>query len=186
MARIALFLILILLLFLSSVVQHFIPPIEILHGARVLIIPVLLCYGAMALPLPYMLALALAGGLMWDLTSLPKAAGSPDIVFGTSTVVFSFLGAMAHGLRPLFLRGRWEVHCLMSGLTTSILVFIEYALITFHRAGWFWDNEILWRILGPGIFALFLAPLIYVFFWFIVSLTGQTLEDTLESGSFRI
>jgi len=186
MGRAGLFGILLVLLFLGSVLQHFIPPVEILQGARVLLVPVLICYGAMALPLPYMLGLVLAGGLMWDLGTLPRAAAGSDIVFGTSVLVFAGLGAIAHGLRPLFLQGRWEVHCLMSGVITSLLVFVEYALITFHRAGWYWSDEILWRILGPGIFAMFLAPLVYLFFRALFFLTGQTLEDTLESGGFRI
>ena len=30
------------------------------------------------------------------------------------------LAGIMHGLRPLFVRGRWEVHCILSGICTSV------------------------------------------------------------------
>ena len=52
-------------MFLALIVQHFIGPLPVI-GARVLLMPIIMFYGALALPLPGMLALAFVGGLMWD------------------------------------------------------------------------------------------------------------------------
>ena len=59
------FLILLILMFAGLVVQHFIGPVPVL-GARVLLMQIIMLYGALALPLPGALALTVAGGLMWD------------------------------------------------------------------------------------------------------------------------
>ncbi|MFB8787201.1 hypothetical protein, partial [Pasteurella multocida] len=59
------FFILLVTMFLSLVVQHFIGPLPS-FGARVLIMPFVMFYGALARPTWGMLGLAFAGGLMWD------------------------------------------------------------------------------------------------------------------------
>ena len=42
-----------------------------------------------------------------------------EIALGWSILLYAVLAAIMHGLRPLFIRGRWEVHCIMSGVCTS-------------------------------------------------------------------
>ncbi len=67
-----------------------------------------------------------------------------------------------HGLRPLFARGRWEVHCILSGVFTSLIVLAQYLMITFRRGSLVFTREIWWQIGGPGLVAMAIAP---IFFW---------------------
>ena len=46
------FLILLLLVFVAQIVEFFIPPLEWMYNAHIYIVPVIVFYGAMALPFP--------------------------------------------------------------------------------------------------------------------------------------
>ena len=60
------FLILLILVFVAQIVEMFIPPLDWMYNAHVYIVPVIVFYGAMALPFPLMLALAFFAGFLWD------------------------------------------------------------------------------------------------------------------------
>jgi len=60
------FLILLLAAFGAIIMQYFIPALPFLSGARVILLPLVFFFGALALPFSGMLALAFACGLMWD------------------------------------------------------------------------------------------------------------------------
>jgi hypothetical protein len=66
-----------------------------------------------------------------------------------------------HGLRPLFARGRWEVHCILSGVFTSLIVLAQYLMITFRRGSIVFTREIWWQIGGPGLIAMAIAPILF-------------------------
>src|SRR5688572_24534098 len=93
--------ILLVSMFVSLVVQHFIGPLPVVH-ARVMLMPIVMFYGALALPLWGMLALSFAGGLMWDLLNTQTVDGVVEISAGWSIVLYSALGAIMSGFRPLF------------------------------------------------------------------------------------
>ncbi|HWL54369.1 MAG TPA: hypothetical protein VNQ90_18160 [Chthoniobacteraceae bacterium] len=180
---IAFLLVLIVACFGSLVVQHFIPPVAFLEGARVFLMPVVFFYGALALPYGLTLALAVVCGFMWDaltvqVVSLMGEGGITNVVeiaFGWSIVLYALLGAVMSGFRPLFLRGRWEIHCLMSGLLVSLMVLAEFLMLSLRRValyeatGFVINREIWWRIGGAGLIALALAPLVY---WFLSGLSS--------------
>lgn len=159
-------------IFGAIVVQEFIPPVAWLHGARILLVPVILFYGAMALPYAQMLALAFVTGLLWDLNICHIVDGTFELAPAWSIVLFALLCLMAHGVRPLFLKGRWEVHCLASGLGTTVIVAAEFILITLRRESVDFDVLVWWRIAGAGLIALLLAPGIYFAFHGLWRLTG--------------
>lgn len=152
-------------LFLSLVAQEFIQPLAWLYGARVLIMPIIMFYGALALPYWGMLALAFLGGLMWDAVTVPVVDSTVEISLGWSILLYATLGAIMSGFRPLFQRGRWEIHCLMSGLFTSVIVLAEYLMITIRRGGFIFPNEVWWRVGGAGVIAALLSP----FFFFTLN-----------------
>ena len=58
------FIILIVLVFFAQIAEFFIPPLDWLYNAHVYIVPVIVFYGAMALPFSLMLALAFFAGLL--------------------------------------------------------------------------------------------------------------------------
>ena len=175
------FFVLLFTMFLSLVTQHFIGEVPQI-GARVILMPIVMFYGALALPVWGMLSLAFAGGLMWDALftqwqTLPgeSGEGNVEIAMGWSIVLFASLGAIMSGFRPLFQRGRWEIHCLLSGACTSVIVLSEYLMITIRRqpVTFDFDKEVWWRIGGAGLVAALLSPLFFFALNYFAALVGH-------------
>ena len=181
-----LFFILLVAMFLALVVQHFIGPLPPM-GARVMIMPIIMFYGALALPVPGMLALALCGGLMWDALNALSVDGNVEIALGWSIVLYAALGALMGGFRPLFQRGRWEIHCLLSGVCTSMIVLAEYLMITFRREPvvFLFNKEIWWRIGGAGLVAVMLSPFIFFALNYIAFLVGYDTQPQRNARRTR-
>src|SRR6185369_523390 len=96
------FLVLVVSMFLSLIAQHFIPVLPMI-GARVMLMPIVMFYGALALPAWGMFALAYAGGLMWDALHTqvtPSQEGSVEIAMGWSIVLYAGLCTIMSGFRP--------------------------------------------------------------------------------------
>ena len=167
--------ILVATMFLGLVVQHFIGPLPP-YGVRVLLMPVVMFYGALALPVPGMLALAFCGGLMWDAlhVQVDLAHETTEVALGWSVILYALLGALMNGFRPLFQRGRWEIHCLLSGACTSFLVLAEYLMRTFRQeeVAFIFSKEVWWRIGGAGLVAALLSPFFFFVLNYIAFLTG--------------
>lgn len=159
---ILLFFILMILICAAMVVQEFLPALDWLHGARIYLTPVLVMYGALALPFPLMLLLAFWAGLFWDALHVQFLDSRVEFFFGWTIILYAALGCMMQGLRPWFLKGRWEIHCLASGFATSFILMAEYLMINFRRTGFEFAPEVWWRIGGPGLVALLLAPVFYL------------------------
>ncbi len=168
------FLVLLAGMFLSLVVEHFIGPIPPM-GARVMLMPIVMFYGALALPLWGMLALAFAGGFMWDAIASQQVDSGVEIALGWSIILYAALGTVMSGFRPLFQRGRWEIHCLLSGFCTATIVFVEFIMISLRRepVNFPFNDEIWWRIGGAGLMAALLSPILFFFFNYIASLIGH-------------
>jgi hypothetical protein len=172
-----LFIILVAGLFISLLAQEFIPPLFWFYGARVLIMPIIMFYGALALPYWGMLALAFIAGFMWDAMTVQIVDSTVEISVGWSIVLYAALGAIMSGFRPLFQRGRWEVHCLVSGLFTSLIVLAEYIMITIRRGGLVFPNEVWWRVGGSGVVAALLAPIFFFALNWLATLAGYQLNS---------
>lgn len=160
-------------MYLALVVQHFIGPLPII-GARVLLMPIIMFYGALALPIPGMLVLAFCGGLFWDALHMQTVDGNVEIALGWSIVLYAALGALMNGFRPLFQRGRWEIHCLLSGVCTSLIVLAEYLMITFRREPvvFVFNKEVWWSIGGAGLVAALLSPFFFFALNYVAFLVG--------------
>ena len=175
------FVILLVLTLLAQIVEFFIPPLDWMYNARIYIVPVIVFYGAMALPFPLVLALAGFAGFLLDAVTVQALGPRVEISVGWSILLYAVLASIMHGLRPLFIRGRWEVHCLMSGVCTSSILLSQYLMIAFRRGSLFFTREAWWQIAGPGVIALLMAPLI---FWMLHSLGRLTANPYLpESDS---
>jgi hypothetical protein len=156
--------------FLSLAVQEYIPPLP--YGARVLLLPLVFFYSALAVPFPGMLFLAFTGGFMWDaMIASQTVEGALEISLGWSIILYAALGAIMNGFRPLFQRGHgWEIHCLLSGPLLSIFVLSEYLMITFRRGGFYFPRIIWLRIGWEGIAAMVISPLVFlVLHWLALS-----------------
>ncbi len=157
------YLLVIAALFFSLVAQHFlgaVPP----WGGRVFLMPLVFLYGALSFSTGGMLFLAFLAGVSWDLLHVHWVEETLELGVGWSSLVYAVLGVLMSGLRPLFLRGRWEVHCLFSGLSTSVLVLLEYLMLSLRREPLRFEfpPEVWGRIFGAGFVALALSPLVFM------------------------
>lgn len=149
-------------IFLALVIQDWIPPINGLNGARVLLVPMLFCYGALAFPTWAVLLLAAYTGFLCDLKTLNIVDHQVEIALGWSMVYFVIFGLVAHGFQPGFQRGHWWLHPLLSAGGTITYLALQFVMITFRRQELVFNEVIVWRILGPGLMAAVIAPLFYL------------------------
>jgi hypothetical protein len=174
------FFVLLVLVLIAQIAESFIPALPWLYNAHIYIVPVIVFYGAMALPFPLMLALALYAGLLLDVLTVQVIGGKVEISMGSSILLYGVLAGFMHGLRPLFVRGRWEVHCILSGICTSLIVLAQYLMISFRRGSLVFTPEVWWRIAAPGLIAMAIAPIL---FWFLQWIGRMTAYSTLLERS---
>src|SRR5438046_6626055 len=105
---------LLVIVLVAQIGELFIPTLPWLYNSHIYIVPVIVFYGAMALPFPLMLALALYAGILLDALTVQVIGGKVEISMGWSILLYGVLAGIMHGLRPLFARGHWEVHAILS------------------------------------------------------------------------
>jgi len=167
------FVLLLFLMVVAFLAQHFIGPLPVM-GARLLLMQIIMLYGSIALPLPGMIVLTVVGGLMWDALNVVIVGDTPQITMGWSIALYMALGTVMAGFRPLFVRGRWEVHCLLTGLLVAAMPLAEFIMITVRTEPiqWVWDRNVAWRIGGAGLIATLLSPLLFFVLNYLAVLTG--------------
>jgi hypothetical protein len=173
------FFVLLFLVLLAQIAEFFIPSLPWMYNAHIYIAPVIVFYGAMALPFPLMLALAFFAGFLLDALTVQVLGGRVEISFGWSILLYAVLAGIMHGLRPLFIRGRWEVHCIVTGICTSLIILAQYLMITFRRGTLVFTKEVWWQIGGPGLIAMLMAPVV---FWGLHWLGRATAYPYLPEG----
>ena len=176
------FLILAVLVVIAQIAEFFIPPLEWMYNAHIYIAPVIVFYGAMALPFPLMLTLAFLAGILLDALTVQVIGGKVEIAMGWSIILYAVLAVIMHGLRPLFIRGRWEIHCLLTGICTSAIILAQYLMITFRRGSLLFTREVWWQVGGPGLIAMLMAPIL---FWMLNWLARVTRYPYLPERSFE-
>jgi hypothetical protein len=176
------FCILLVLVVVAQIAEFFIPPLDWMYHAHIYIAPVLVFYGAMALPFPLMLGMALFSGILLDALTVQVIGSKVEISLGSSILIYAVLAGIMHGLRPLFIRGRWEVHCFLTGLCTSAIILTQYLMITFRRGTFMFTREVWWQIGGPGLMAMLMAPVI---FWILNWVARVTRYPYLPERTFE-
>ncbi len=164
-------------MFVTLVVEHFLPPIPGI-GARIYLMPLVMFYGAVALPVWGMLLLAFAAGIMWDLLHMQFTGTDLEVALGFSVILYGALGGIMSGFRPWFQRGRWEVHCILCGIFTGMIPLAEYLMISIRRLPvvFSFNEAIWWRIGGSGVAAMFLAPFFFFGLNYFAYLVGYELN----------
>ena len=173
------FFVLLFFVLVAQILEFFIPTVPFMYNAHIYIAPVIVFYGAMALPFPLMLALAFFAGLLLDALTVQVLGPRVEISLGWSILLYAVLAGIMHGLRPLFIRGRWEVHCIVAGICTSLIVLAQYLMITFRRGTLEFSKEVWWQIGGPGLIAMLMAPVV---FWGLHWLGRATAYPYLPEG----
>lgn len=147
-------------IFLSFPIQEWIPPVLSFYGARVLLVPALFAYGALALPFPVMLGLAAYCGLFSDLWTLHVVSGRVEIALGWSIVFFVIFGSFLHGLQPAFQRGHWWLSAPAALVGTSLYLLLQFGMISLRREGFEMNQVVIWRVAGSGLMAAIFALLL--------------------------
>lgn len=150
--------------YVALIAQDFLPAMPFFANARPLLVPIIFCYGALWLPFPAMLGLALWSGLLSDLANLHVIGDQVEIGLGWSILFYAFTGTLLQTLREAFADGRWEIHALASGVLTLLLLAGQYIMVCLRRESFYFDGTVFWHIAGPAIAALLLAPVFYFFF----------------------
>ena len=166
------FVLLLVLVLIAQVAEFFLPVLPWLYNSHIYIVPVIVFYGAVVLPLPLVLALSIYAGILLDALTVQVVDSRVEIALGWSILLYAVLAGIMHGLRPLFIRGRWEVHLIMTGICTSLIILAQYLMISFRRGSILFTKEVWWQIGGPGLVALILAPIIFLFLQWLARLTG--------------
>jgi len=155
---------LVALTFGSFVFQLFLPPVMLLNGAAILFAPIVYFYGCVSLPFPLVLALTFVTGLLDDLFAVPQSGDHAQYTVGISIMIYLLPGIIMHGLRPLFLTHRWRIHFLLAEISAALVPFIllaQYAILSVERTNFFFNDIIIWRIVGPGLISLLIAPCVF-------------------------
>ncbi len=166
------FVLLLVLVLIAQVAEFFLPVLPWFYNAHIYVVPVIVFYGAVVLPLPLVLALSIYAGILLDALTVQVIDTKVEISLGWSILLYAVLAGIMHGLRPLFVRGRWEVHLVMTGICTSLIILAQYLMISFRRGSILFTKEVWWQIGGPGLVALILAPIIFLFLQWLARLTG--------------
>jgi hypothetical protein len=174
------FVLLLVFVTIAQIAEFFIPPLPWLYNTHVYIVPLIVFYAAVALPIPLMLAVVLYAGILLDALTVQVIGAKVEISLGWSILLYAVLAGFMHGLRPLFIRGRWEVHCFLSGICTSFIILAQYLMITFRRGSVIFSPEIWWQIGGPGLIAMLMAPVV---FWLLHWLSRVTAFPYLPERS---
>src|SRR5215831_13458165 len=99
---------LLVLVLVAQIAELLIPALPWLYNAHVYIVPVIVFYGAMALPFPLMLALAFFAWVVLDARTVQVIGGIVERSARSSILLSAVLAGIMHVLRPLFAPGRWE------------------------------------------------------------------------------
>lgn len=166
------FLLLLVLVTIAQIAEFFIPPLAWLYNTHIYLVPLIVFYAAVALPVPLMLAVALYAGILLDALTVQVIGNKVEISLGWSILLYAVLAGLMHGLRPLFVRGRWEIHAVLSGICTSVILLAQYLMITFRRGSIIFSPEVWWQIGGPGLIAMLMAPVVFWLLHWIAYVTG--------------
>ena len=150
--------------YLAVIAQEFLPAMPFFAGARVLLLPVIVCYALLWMPFPAALAFALYAGLIGDLAMLHVDGDRVEIGLGWSMLYYVLLAAVLRLLPALKLEVRWETHCLASGAATFFLLIGQCLMVCLRRESFIFSGDVFAQTIGPALAALILAPLLYFFF----------------------
>jgi len=180
-----LFILLLLLIPLVVVVQDLLPPL-LPAQERILLLPMLFCFGAMALPLLPALLYALIVGIIQGLILLQVQSGQVELGL-VGPIVFYFGWAIFLQMASDATRGiRWEIHAVASGMVTLSLLTGEFLILCAKRGSFPLDSIVLLRITIPAAAALLIAPLLYLLLRSLVSFQTETGLAKLKSPSLDV
>ncbi|MEM8954859.1 MAG: hypothetical protein AAGD22_11965 [Verrucomicrobiota bacterium] len=173
------FLFIVVMLAGAMAAQEFMPVMDFAQQARVLLVPAVFFASAVTVSYPVMLILALLAGFMWDARNVVVVESPVDLVamfseqkaqpgtevdlpFGYSILLYGLLGSLMQGVRPLYLKGRWELPTVMVGVVTFFLLLFEYLFINFRRGDFYFPQAVWEKIIASALPSMAIAPLVFL------------------------
>ena len=170
-----LFFLLLILMAVALVVGELLPAIPPDQDS-VLLLPVIFCFGVLALPLLPALLFALVAAVMQGLLLMQIQSGQADfglvcpiVFFVCWAIVLQMAGEATHGMR-------WELHALGSFFVTLTLLAGEFLILCVKRGGFPVGMTVLLRIVVPAVAALLIAPIFYFLLRSLVPLASETAQ----------
>lgn len=177
------------MLLASFVMQQFLPAVTGLYDSKILLVQLVFLCCAVTVPLPTMLVLAFIGGLLWDAQCVLGPHGGdplvyvqqvPDLKFGYSILMFGAMGLLMHGIRPMFLQGKWQVSVVLSGIAIVLYLVAEYVMITVIRGGFILTEFTVLQILYTGLLTMCLSPLVFAILYVSAQYCQHSLSPEAE------
>jgi hypothetical protein len=103
-------------------------------------------------------------GAATDVLTLPNTVES-DLPCGASILAFLVPALIIHGFRPLTAKNTWLIPLALAPLVALLIpltLVTQYGFLCLERREFFFNNVIMWRILGPGLAALVVAPGVFL------------------------
>jgi len=173
------------LLLLSCILQQFLPAISVWFDARILIIPLVVLCGSATVSTAGMLILAFLGGFLWDAQQVLVLEQGDAVVyhsatdslrFGYTIVLYTLMGFLMQGIRPLFQDGKWYLSAALTGVAIFLYLFVEYLLRGFIVGGLSLDNGMIEQIGATSILTMMVSPLIFWLLFRIADLCGHKIS----------
>lgn len=173
------------LLLLSCIAQQFLPPISGWYEARILILPLLVLCGSVTVSTGIMLILAFLGGFLWDAQQVLLVTqgdemvyhSSPDsLKFGYSIILYTLMGFLMQGVRPLFREGKWYLSAALTGVAIFLYLFVEFLLRGFIIGEFSFDNGMMEQIGATSVVTMVLSPLVFWMLFKVADLCGHTIR----------
>ena len=162
------FTLLIILLLLAMITQDVLPSMPFFGQTHLILVPMIFCFAALALPFPFALLFALVTGVLQGLMVMSFHHGHVEIRLGWFIFFFIIWAVLLQFLSDRTDGVRWELHALGSGLCTASFLFGEFFLLSFSRGHFSITDTVLLLALIPGGIALFIAPLFYAVLQFLL------------------
>ena len=176
-SRLIFVLVLIVLQFISFILDEFISTLLSPLGIRFFIVQTLFFTFSLSVSFPIMLLFAFFTGLTWDSIHMAIDMGK-DVGFGYSIFLFFVTGALMQGMSPFFSRGRWEAPVVLVGVSTSLFFLMEWFFISFARAN-FTFPENYWKQLWVSVFfGMVVSP----FFFYLILRLSKFCRNSIIIG----
>jgi hypothetical protein len=170
----------------AIVLQQFMPAIEGLYDARILIVPLVFLCSSVTVSMGSMLVLAFICGFLWDAQHLPGVVAdlgntvytrpAEMLRFGYSIVLYASMGFLMQGIRPLFREGKWHVSALLTGVAIFLYLFAEFMLITFVRGEFILTRGIMLKISFCALLTMLFSPLVFWVLFKFAALFNHTIR----------
>ena len=172
--------ILLILIPVSMALQDLIPALPPAQE-RIQLLPVLFCFGVLALPLVPALFFALATAVVGGLSLLKIQSGQAE--FGLAWPIgFFLIWTIVLQMASETTRGmRWELHALGSALVTVTLLAGEFLILCAKRGGFPVGLAVLLRIVIPSALSLLIAPMLYLMLRKLVPLSPEAVMESTTS-----